>query len=299
MANELFLICGATGQIGGTGRYAVDNLLQAGKKVRAFVHSKDERSEALARKGVEIAVGDLFDIDSVRAALEGVTAAYFVYPIEDGLLKAAPIFAQAARESGLKTLVNMSQVSARREAKSHAAFNYWLMERMFDHSGIPEVTHLRPTFFAENHLTPLFLMGHKQGLAAFSLSTGRHAPIAAEDQGRMIAAILQNPSKHAGKTYPLYGPKEYTMTELYAEISRVLGQEVKYKVVPEDEQQKIFDSFLSPYLAQHLREVVRDQTNGVFAGTDHVIEEVTGKPPMSIEEFVKKNWDIMQVDAKA
>jgi NAD(P)H dehydrogenase (quinone) len=42
----------------------------------------------------------------------------------------------------------MSQISARRIAKSHAAQNHWIAERLLDRSGIP-VTHLRPTFFAE------------------------------------------------------------------------------------------------------------------------------------------------------
>jgi uncharacterized protein YbjT (DUF2867 family) len=37
---------------------------------------------------------------------------------------------------------------------------------------------------------------------------GRHAPIAAEDQGRLIAAILEDPAPHAGKIYPLFGPVE-------------------------------------------------------------------------------------------
>jgi hypothetical protein len=57
-------------------------------------------------------------------------------------------FAQAAIEPGVCAFVNMSQITARRIAKSHAAQNHWIAERLFDRSGIP-VTHLRPTLFAE------------------------------------------------------------------------------------------------------------------------------------------------------
>src|SRR5260370_39005985 len=46
-------------------------------------------------------------------------------------------------------------------------------------------------------------------LAPFS-ATGRHAPVAAEDQARLIAAILQHPTTHVGKTYPLFGPVDLT-----------------------------------------------------------------------------------------
>ena len=39
------------------------------------------------------------------------------------------------------------------------------------------------------------------GLVRFPFSNGKHAPIAAEDQARLIAAILASPEAHAGKTY--------------------------------------------------------------------------------------------------
>jgi NAD(P)H dehydrogenase (quinone) len=40
--------------------------------------------------------------------------------------------------------------------------------------------------------------------------TGRHTPVAAEDQAGVIAGILENPAPHAGKIYPLSGPIEVT-----------------------------------------------------------------------------------------
>jgi uncharacterized protein YbjT (DUF2867 family) len=290
MTNELYLITGATGY---TGKYTVDELLRAGKKVRAFVHKKDERSDELANKGAEIFVGDLLDFDAVRKAVEGVTAAYFVIRIESDLILATSIFAQAAKEANLKFIVNMSQISARREAKSHAAFNHWLSERVFDWSGTPMI-HLRPTFFAQWLLYPFIIEGNKKGLVEFGWSTGKHAPIAAEDQARFISAVLQNPIPHIGKTYPLFGPKEYTASELYAEISRVLGREVKYKTLSENEFKEKLSSQREIF-SQHMFEVVKDHTNGVFAGTDHVIEEVTGKPPMGIEEFINMNRSAFEI----
>jgi NAD(P)H dehydrogenase (quinone) len=38
----------------------------------------------------------------------------------------------------------------------------------------------------------------------------RYAPIAAEDLGRVVAAILADPLGHAGQVYPLFGAKELT-----------------------------------------------------------------------------------------
>ena len=201
------------------------------------------------------------------------------------MIEATTYFAQAAKEAKLEIVVNMSQIAARREEASHGAFNHWLAERVFDWSGIP-VSHLKPTFFAEWLLYPMVLDGNKKGLVEYGWSSGKHAPIAAEDQARFIAALLENPSPHVGKTYPLYGPKEYTATELYAEISRVLGREVKYRTIPENELREKIASYMWPFITQHLVEVVKDHTRGIFEGTDHIIKEVTGKAPMGVEEFV-------------
>ena len=122
--------------------------------MRGLVHKDDARAETLRISGVEIITGDLLDLDSIRRAMEGVASAYFVYPLRDGLIDAAAFTAQAAIEAGVQSLVNMSQISARREAKSHAARDHWVSERVFDWSGVP-TTHLRPTFFAEWLLYPM------------------------------------------------------------------------------------------------------------------------------------------------
>ena len=72
------------------------------------MHSKDVRSEAFAKLGAEVVVGDLLDIDTVREAMEGVDAAYLVYPVRPGLLDATANFAQAAKEAGSPAIVNLS-----------------------------------------------------------------------------------------------------------------------------------------------------------------------------------------------
>src|SRR5246127_5822234 len=134
-----------TGSTGSTGSKTVKFLLNAGARVRAFVHSEDERSAALAAQGADVVRGDLLDFEAVRSALEGAQGAYFVYPIRPGILQASAYFAQAAKEAGVDGIVNMSQKSAREDAKSHAATDHWLSERVFDWSGLT-VPHHRPTY---------------------------------------------------------------------------------------------------------------------------------------------------------
>src|SRR5471032_3354424 len=112
------LITGATGD---TGRAAVKESIALGLHVRAMVRGIDARSDALAAAGAEVVVGDLLDLNSLSAAMQGIDAAYFVYPVTPGLIAATVNFAQAAKENGVKAVVNLSQRSADRHSPIAAA----------------------------------------------------------------------------------------------------------------------------------------------------------------------------------
>jgi uncharacterized protein YbjT (DUF2867 family) len=64
------LVVGATGHVGGK---VVDELLARGKSVRALVRPSSDASK-LEAKGVEIARGDMLDLDSLIAAMTGADA---------------------------------------------------------------------------------------------------------------------------------------------------------------------------------------------------------------------------------
>jgi NAD(P)H dehydrogenase (quinone) len=282
------LVSGATGRTGGA---AIDTLLAMGKRVRAYVRSDDERAAALRQRGVAIAVGDFTDIDHIRAAMEGISSAYFLHPIAPGIITAAAYFAQAAKEAGVTAIVNMSQISARRESKSHAAQDHWVSERVFDWSGV-SATHLRPTFFAEWLIYPHFakeIWAKKK--IEFPFDNGRHAPISADDQGRVIAHILAKPAGHEGKIYTLHGPVEMNHTEIAAAMSEVLGAKIEYAPTSiEVFKQKMEQLYkFPPFRVQHLVEVAQNYREGIFAGTNDVVEKITGTPALSISAFVEKH----------
>ena len=282
------LVSGATGRTGGA---AIDTLLEMGKRIRAYVRSDDERAAALRQRGVDIAVGDFTDIDHIRAAMEGISSAYFLHPIAPGIISAAAYFAQAAKEVGVTAIVNMSQISARRESTSHAARDHWVSERVFDWSGVA-TTHLRPTFFAEWLISPFFakeIWAKKK--IEFPFANGRHAPISAGDQGRVIAHILAKPAGHEGKIYTLHGPVEMNHTEIAAAMSEVLGAKIEYAPTSiEVFKQKMEQLYKRPpFLVQHLVEVAQNYREGIFAGTNDVVEKITGTPALSISAFIEKN----------
>jgi NAD(P)H dehydrogenase (quinone) len=289
MKNAKILITGATGA---SGRTAVTRLLELQIPVRALVHRVDARSEQLRAQGAEIFEGDLSDFVAVHEALEGVAGAYFVYPIQvPGIVEATAFFAQAALEQGVSTIVNMSQITARRNSKSHAALNHWIAERLLDRSGI-SVTHLRPTLFAE-WLLYMSQAIREKNILPLGFGDGRYAPIAGEDIGRVVAAILSNASGHTGKTYPLYGPKELNEFDVAEILSQVLGRKITYVPMEIDAFATLLkDSGFNAYFQQHISAVAQDCRDGVCAGTNNLVEQFTGKKPLGIEEWIVKNKEL-------
>lgn len=275
-----------TGAAGRTGGYATKLLLERGHRVRALVHRSDDRAARLRDGGAEVVVGDLQDIDAVREAAEGVDAAYFVYPIDSGLLEATTTFAEAAEDAGVGAIVNMSQISARRAAPSDAARIHWLGERILDWSPIA-VTHLRPTYFAEWFTIFCASEIRDEGVMRLPFGDGRHAPITAEDQGRVIAAILENPEEHAGQVYPLFGAVEMNHYQIAEAISESLGRPVRYEPTDIPTWIEGIKSLGFPeFLAQHLSNVAVDYQNGIFAGTNDLVERIGGKKPTTVQEFI-------------
>ncbi|MGO8122650.1 NmrA family NAD(P)-binding protein [Rhizobium ruizarguesonis] len=281
---DTFLVTGATGE---TGRYTVQRLLEKGHAVRAMVHRQDKRADALRSEGAEVVVGDLFEHDDVIRAAAGATAAYFCYPVRPGIIQTTAYFADAAKRAGLKAVINMSQISAREDSKSHAARDHWIAERIFDWSGVPTI-HLRPTFFSQWLLYPFARKTIvEQSIIDLPYGAGRHAPIAAEDQARLIATLLADPVAHIGKTYTLHGPTELDQRGIVAAISEVLGRKISYQPLTIPAYRDRLEKFgLPEFLIQHFCAIALDYQNGIFSGADKIIAEVTGVPPMTVQDFV-------------
>jgi uncharacterized protein YbjT (DUF2867 family) len=290
MDDRRFLITGATGKTGAT---AVQLLLERGHRVRAFVHREDERSAARAAAGAEIVAGDLLNFHDVSSAMRGVIGAYLCYPIAPGLLDATVVFAQAASEAGVKSIVNMSQISARREAVSNAARHHWLAERLLDRTSML-TTHLRPTFFAE-WISLSWSLENGQGVLRLPFGKERHAPVAGVDQSYVIAAILEHPEPHDRQIYPLHGPVEMDHDGIAAATSRALGIPVRYEPISVEEfADRLASLGRSSHLIQHLSNVAIDYQNGVFRGTNNLIEIIGNRTPLTVEEFVADRRHLLE-----
>jgi uncharacterized protein YbjT (DUF2867 family) len=237
MMNEpKILVTGAPGGTqGSTAGKLVQLLLDAHVPVRAFVHSTGPRTEALARLGAEIHVGDMLDIVSMRAAMKGIEKVFFCYPVQPGLLDAAAVIAQVGKEEHIQFLVNLSQGSATSDSISPRARQHWLSEQLFNWSGIP-VFHLRGGVFIENIYRQWAkgLVEQGQLRAPFGDGKGEITLITGDDIARAAFAALLNPDAFIGKTL-LIVSESLSLIEIARQTGEVLGYPISYQEISSED----------------------------------------------------------------
>jgi len=228
MANTRVLVTGATGKIGGA---VAAQLLEKGVPTRALVHRDDVRSARLRELGAEVVVADMFDIQHVQAALDGVDRLYFNPPYHPHALDSAVAFAVAARRSGVEAVVALGQWLASPEHPSLMTRQAWLTDKLFEL--LPDTAHVAvdPGYFADNYLQ-LVPLAAQLGVLPTPTGAGRNAPPSNEDIARVAVGALLDPHRHDGRAYRPTGPTLLSGAEIADAVGEALGRKVRHIDVP-------------------------------------------------------------------
>lgn len=111
---KLILVTGATGYVGGR---LVPRLLEAGYRVRCMARDPERLKGRSWREQVEVVQGDALDKESVAAAMQGVSVAYYlIHGFQGGKLDArrdmtaARNFAAASGEAGIERIIYLGEL---------------------------------------------------------------------------------------------------------------------------------------------------------------------------------------------
>ena len=311
MTDAPILVTGAGGGVGSVGRRVVTLLRERDLPVRAMVYGgdahRDEHAAALRSLGAQVVAGDLTRPDDVARTLDGVGRMLFLMSVSPSYLQATATVAVAARAAGaVEALVNMSQMSvsqmsvANAEDFSQQQRLQWLSEQVLNWSALPLV-HIRPTIFLEN---PLFTTVTARSIAdtgtiRLPFGNGRTSPVAAEDVARVAATVLQDPQGYIGRLYELTGPRSQDMNGVAEEFSRALGTRVPYVDVPLDAWSDQLDGAgLDPHVREHLVSLARLHRQNRFDRLTRTVEEITGTPAQSVEDFVAMRRDLFPLPSQ-
>jgi uncharacterized protein YbjT (DUF2867 family) len=120
------------------------------------VRRDDDRAASLRAARADVVVGDLLERGDVYRIVSGCGQVYFGMSVSAAYLEATVTMAAVARETGVKALVNMSQMtvfemSIQNTRPSRQQRQHWLSEQALTWSALPVVA-IRPTMFLESFL---------------------------------------------------------------------------------------------------------------------------------------------------
>ncbi|PZA12903.1 NmrA/HSCARG family protein [Rhodopseudomonas palustris] len=278
------LVTGATGRVG---RHLVQQLVSRGASVRALVR---DPAKANLPAGVEIAKGDLLDLDSLRAAFAGVNTLFLLNAVTGDEFTQALIALNVAREQGIERVVYQSVIHADRFVNvPHFAVKSG-GERMIAGMGFG-ATILRPAYFIDNDLMIKdVILGH--GVYPMPIGSKGVAMVDARDIAEVAAIELIRRDRAPGKlpieTINLVGPDTLTGAGVAAIWSDVLGRPVVYGGDDPTGFEQNLATFMPKWMAYEMRLMAeRYVSDGMVpnAGDVRRLTDLLGRPLHSYRDF--------------
>lgn len=259
----MFVIAGVTGN---TGKVAAETLLSQGKPVRVLVRDA-AKGESWKKRGAEVAVTDLDDVEALTNALKGADGAYlllppnfaFKNPRADNGKRTRALF-EATEKAGVRHIVFLSSVGAQHEAGTGPIGAVHDAEKIFSASKA-NVTFIRAAYFMENAGNSLYALD--AGAYPTFLRPDLKVPmVATRDIGLVAAKALAEGGK--GRTViELEGPQEYDQNDVAAALSRLTKKKVSVQHGPED---AMVPALTGAGFPQPWAELYREMTHGVNTG---------------------------------
>ena len=278
------LVIGATGRVG---RHVVDQLVNRGTAVRVLTR---DPSKADFPAGVEVAQGDLLDIDALRAAFTGVDAFFLLNAVTGDEFTQALITLNIAHEMGVDRLVYLSVIHADLFVNvPHFAVKFGA-ERMIEQMGF-NATILRPSYFIDNdHMSKDVIVDH--GVYPMPIGGKGLAMVDTRDIAEVAAIELvrraQAPTTLPVETINLVGPDTLTGSDVAAIWSGVLGRTIVYGGDDPSALEQNLASFMPKWTAYDMRLMAeRFVSDGMIpeAGEVERLIRLLGRPLHSYRDF--------------
>jgi uncharacterized protein YbjT (DUF2867 family) len=241
--------------------------------------------------------GDLLNPASVQAALRNIKRAYFTYPVADGLLEAATLFAATAREAGVELVVNNSQFQGTpddpafrdlQRAPSFRNLQHRLADRIFDWAQVNAV-HLQAPPYYENVRALIGRSVAEQSTVFLPWGADNTVIplVGAEDVSRVAATLLASPGAPPQSVYPLVSETP-TVREMTEALGRAFGRPIRYVAITDEQWANAVKERVNPHALDHLTHLWQYFRKGEerFQATDG-IRVVTGREPLTLEAFFR------------
>lgn len=281
----MILVFGASGNIGTP---VVQNLIQKGEQVRAFVHSQESEERIQNLGATETYRGDFRNESDLKAAMKGCQKIFHVAPpfIEDEVEVGQRII-ENAKANGVEHMVFNSVMHPQLSQMDHHAKKLAVEESLIE-SGLT-FNIVQPAMLMQN-LRAVYPYIQNQGVfPAFSAPDQKLSLLDTADLGEAVATIFTSDSlKNA--TFELASPDMLTYNEMVSMISEKLNQSISVKPLTDQERKGIADQQgFSEYAKQAFLKMAHHyDEKGFKGGTSVVLEGILNRQPNGYGDFLQR-----------
>lgn len=289
------MLLGITGAGGHLGRRVVEVLLALvpAQRIRALTR-RPEKLADLAARGVSVVEADFAKPEALSRTLASVERLLLIST--DDLRPGARVALhrqaiEAAQRAGVRYIAYTSAVRADQTPVGFMR-DHGETEALLRESGLAW-TFLRNNLYAETLLmaAPQAL---QTGVLQLPAGEGRVAFVAREDCARVAATVLVSPG-HEGRIYDVTGPEALSYAEAVAVLSRLSGKPLRYEAVtPEDYRRAMAAAGLPEIVIEAMTSMYQGVAQGVFNLVTSVVQEVTGQPPLTLEQALEAHRAALQ-----
>ena len=275
------LITGATGTVG---RSLASELAATGTPVRALVRDA-ERARTLLPDGVELAVGDFTDRDSLAAAVHGVRQVFLAAPNHPEQVAWESAMIDACVAGGVRRVVKLSAHGARRGSPVAFWDAHARIEEHLASSGLDAVM-LRPTTFSTNLLASREAI--EDGVLPAPASGARVSFIDPADVAAVAAAALTG-RRTPGGVLTLTGPVAVGFDDAADCLARLLDHPVAFVPLGDEEAlAALVGAGAPPWFAANLVRVFAALRAGLADLTTPTVHRLIGRPPTSLWRSLRR-----------
>ncbi|GIV82058.1 MAG: NAD(P)-dependent oxidoreductase [Anaerolineae bacterium] len=281
------MVTGSTGQFG---RAVIDALSVGVRPTAITALARDPaRAADLAARGVNVRRGDYTDYASMVQAFRGIEKLLFVSTNAlEGVIEQHSTVIAAAKHAGVQHIVFTSVVSRSTAPRFRLVRDYLQTEKELIDSGIT-YTIMRNGYYMD--MLPMFIGDAVQtGQIRYPAGEGKTSFTLRSDLAEAAAKVLTS-SGHENRVYETCGSTAYTFQDIANALSAVAGRRIDYIDIPvADFEASLRKGGLSPLEV----ELMVGMADSIKAGEgnchDPCLEELLGRRPMTLEEFLARAY---------
>lgn len=290
----MFLVTDVTGPVG---KAVVAELAAQSVPVRVLSHDGAAAAATIAEPddplysklvaNVEWIRGNPCEPAALTNAMKGAEGVFLASPMSPKIADEHLRVVTAAKAASVRNVVQLSIVGANPEFCCTRVLRWFGQAENAIATDALSITRLRPTFYMQNLLEFAASIA-EQGLIAGPFRSIEWTWVDARDVGAVAICALKD-NAHAGKTYTVTGAETLNYRQVAERLGKILGKPIRYTDITANEARGSLQAKgMQPVMIEAKLELWDAcASNLVNVAPTDVVQQVTGRPPRSIEDFAR------------